>query len=86
MGPLMAASVALAFVACTGLAVLVTLLGVTEWMDGATLGLFVGVVLVSSGLLQNYLYEQRSVMLWKINAGYTAVGLAIAGALLATWL
>jgi hypothetical protein len=68
-----------------GLAVLEKLLSVDGWMQGARLGLFVGLVFVSTGWLVNSLYEQRSLKLWKINAGYATLALVVMGAILAAW-
>lgn len=81
----MGATLVVTLISAWGLAVLETLLLVDGWMQGAGLGLFVGLVFVSTGWLVNSLYEQRSLKLWKINAGYATLALVVMGAILAAW-
>lgn len=53
--------------------------------QGAALGLLLGVGLVASTMLENYLYEARPVSLWLINAGYVVVGMTMIGAIVGGW-
>jgi len=52
---------------------------------GARFGLFVGIGLVASTMLVNYLFEGRPVVLWLIDAGYVVVGLTLIGAIVGGW-
>lgn len=81
----MGATLVVTLVSAWGLAVMEKLLSVDGWMSGAGFGLFVGLVFVATGWLVNALYEQRSIKLWKINAGYATLALVVIGAVLAAW-
>jgi hypothetical protein len=52
---------------------------------GARFGLFMGVGLVASTMLVNYLFEGRPIVLWLINAGYVVLGLTMIGAIVGGW-
>jgi hypothetical protein len=52
---------------------------------GARFGLFMGVGLVASTMLVNYLFEGRPVELWLINSGYVVLGLMMIGAIVGGW-
>jgi len=52
---------------------------------GARFGLFMGIGLVASTMLVNYLFEGRPVVLWLIDAGYVVVGLTLIGAIVGGW-
>ena len=52
---------------------------------GARFGLFMGVGLVASTMLVNYLFEERPVELWLINSGYVVLGLTMIGAIVGGW-
>jgi hypothetical protein len=49
------------------------------WLDGLLTGLWVGVFWVATAYGVTYLFEQRSVRLWLINAGYYVALFAIMG-------
>lgn len=65
------------------LAVLMSYVGVNSASDGALVGLLVGLGFVATTMLPNYVYENKSLVLWKINAGYPVVALTLMGAILA---
>jgi hypothetical protein len=83
VGKTMAATFLLTVLTAWGLAVLIKLLGVVEWVDGLTLGLFVGLLFHATATLVNSVYEQRSLVLWKISAGHAVLSLGVMGAVLA---
>lgn len=74
---------AMTFIAATVLAVVIgnhkSLAGGLHW------GLFVGVGWVATSFATNYLFEQRSLKLWLVNAGYNVVLFAVMGAILGVW-
>ncbi len=57
----------------------------TTWVDGLTVGLWVGVGFTAMAIGANYVFARRSAQLWLIDAGYFVTSLALAGALLAVW-
>ncbi|MDX1418342.1 MAG: DUF1761 domain-containing protein [Rubricoccaceae bacterium] len=54
-------------------------------VGGAVVGLVLGAGLVSTMLGMNYLYQQQSVQLWLIDAGYMTLLLTVVGAILGAW-
>ena len=74
-------SIVLVFV----LALLTRNLGIDEPLDGLVLGLVAGIGLVAASQAPNYSFEGRSLRLFLINLGYSVVGFAIIGVLLAVW-
>lgn len=52
---------------------------------GALAGFHVGLFWVGGGLGVIYLFEQRSLKLWLVNAGYMTVAFTIMGAILGAW-
>lgn len=49
---------------------------------GLKVGLGVGAGVGAAILAQNYVYEQKSIRFWLINAGYTIIGLAVMGVII----
>ncbi len=49
---------------------------------GTKVGLGVGAGVGAAILAQNYVYEQKSIRFWLINAGYVIIGLGIMGAII----
>jgi hypothetical protein len=73
----------LQFVAATAIA---GLLGVdSTWLSGLQTGLLVGVAWIATAFGITYLFEQRSLRLFFINAGYYVVLFAIMGAIIGAW-
>jgi hypothetical protein len=68
-----------------GLAVLLRAHGTTDWVKGAELGGFVGLLVVGSRLLSAGVWENRSLRLSAINVGHEVVLFAVQGAILAIW-
>jgi hypothetical protein len=52
---------------------------------GALAGFHVGLFWVGTGLGVIYLFEQRSLKLWLVNAGYMTVAFTLMGAILGAW-
>ena len=57
----------------------------STWMDGLHNGLFIGVLWIATAYGITYLFEQRSIRLFFINAGYYVVLFAISGSILGAW-
>ena len=73
----------LQFLAVTALAVLIG--PDSSWQDGLQTGLLVGVFWVATAYGITYLFEQRSLRLFLINAGYNIVLFAIVGTVIGAW-
>jgi Protein of unknown function (DUF1761) len=74
---------ALQFLAVTALAVLIGVDG--TWQSGLQTGLLVGVFWVATAYGITYLFEQRSLRLFLINAGYNIVLFATVGTIIGVW-
>lgn len=73
----------LQFVATTSLAVI---LGAeSSWREGLQTGLLVGIGWVATAYGITYLFEQRPLRLFFINAGYYVVLFAVAGTIIGAW-
>jgi len=73
----------LQFIAATALAVF---LGTdSSWMNGLQSGLLIGFLWVATAYGTTYLFEQRSLCLFMINAGYNVVLFAVMGTILGAW-
>ncbi len=55
------------------------------YMVGIHVGLLLGLGIASVMMGVNYLFEQRSLKLWLINAGHLTIGFAIVGAIQGAW-
>jgi hypothetical protein len=55
------------------------------WHSGLHVGAFAAVFFVSTALGVIYLFEQRPLKLWLINAGYQVVNFAAMGSILGAW-
>ena len=65
---------------------LATLLGPdSTWLSGLHTGLIVGIGFLATAYGVTYLFEQRPLRLFMINAGYNVVLLAIMGAIIGGW-
>lgn len=73
----------LQFVAATGLA---AYLGSdSNWIYGLYSGLLIALLWIATSFGINYLFEQRSLRLYLINAGYNVVLFAVMGIILGSW-
>ena len=54
-------------------------------MVGIHVGLLLGLGIASMLMGVQYLFEQRSLKLWLINAGHMTLGLALVGAIQGAW-
>ena len=68
-----------------GAAGLAILLGDGSWAGGLHTGLLTGLFFVATSLGVIYLFEQRPLKLWFINAGYQVVNFAAMGTILGAW-
>jgi hypothetical protein len=55
------------------------------WATGVHVGAFAGTFFVATAIGVVYLFEQRPIGLWLINAGYQIVNFAAMGAILGAW-
>ena len=73
----------LQFIAATALAVF---LGTeSNWMSGLHSGALIGLLWIATSYGTTYLFEQRSLCLFMINAGYNVLLFAVMGAILGAW-
>lgn len=70
-------------IGATGLAILLG--GNHGWMGGLHTGLFTGLFFIATALGVIYLFEQRPLKLWFINAGYQMVNFAAMGTIIGAW-
>ncbi|MCH8334285.1 MAG: DUF1761 domain-containing protein [Proteobacteria bacterium] len=83
MPGLFGGTLVLQFLAVTALAALI---GTdSSWQSGLYSGLLVGVFWVATAYGITYLFEQRSLRLFLINAGYNVVLFSIVGTILGAW-
>jgi hypothetical protein len=73
----------LQFLAVTALAVLLGTDG--TWQSGLQIGLLIGLFWIATAYGITYLFEQRSLRLFFINAGYNIVFFALVGTLIGYW-
>lgn len=59
--------------------------GKLDWQEGMIYGALTGIGWVAAAIGINYLFEQRSIKIWLINAGYMAVSFTAMGAILGAW-
>ena len=74
---------ALQFLAITALAVLIGENG--TWRSGLETGLLIGVFWIATAYGITYLFEQRTIRLFLINAGYNIILFALVGVLIGFW-
>lgn len=73
----------LQFVAVTAVALVVGSNG--TWLSGLQTGLLIGVFWIATAYGITYLFEQRSLRLFFINAGYNVILFALVGTLIGYW-
>lgn len=56
----------------------------SNWLEGLHTGLWIGLFWVATAYGVTYLFEQRSIRLWLINAGYYVVLYALMGTVIGT--
>jgi hypothetical protein len=72
-------------VSSLGLALIVGMSGADSAANGALLGLLIGFGILALMMLPTYLFEQRPLMLYLINAGYPVVYVVASCAILGAW-
>jgi MFS family permease len=73
----------LQFIAATALAVFIGSEG--TWFDGMISGVLIGLLWIATAYGVTYLFEQRSMRIFFINAGYYVVLFSIMGGILGGW-
>ena len=73
----------LQLIAATALAVFIGT--ESNWMIGLLTGTLIGLLWIATAFAINYLFEQRSMRLFLINAGFYVVQFAIMGTILGAW-
>jgi hypothetical protein len=85
-GGIMAVTLLLEFITCTGLAILVYRLMLADgFMSGVKLGLFTGIFFSAIGICISYLYQSKPKVLHLIDGGYHIAGNVIAAVILCIW-
>lgn len=74
---------ALQIIAATALSALIGIGG--TWQSGLQTGLLLGLFWIATAYGVTYLFEQRSIRLWLINAGYYVVLYAVMGLIIGAW-
>lgn len=74
-----------AIVLSLGLAVLIRIAGMTNWLTGGLMGLFAGLLISGPAALPVYVFENRSLKLFTINEGMPVAALFIMGAVIGGW-
>ena len=83
MKPIFAGAFALQFVAATTLA---KFLGTdSNWLIGLHSGLLIGLCWIATAYGVTYLFEQRSLRIFLINAGFYVVLFSVMGAIIGAW-
>lgn len=82
---IMASSFALMIIVSIGLAIMITRVGVTDWMTGLKVGLLAGICFSATAISISYLYEKKPLGLHMINGLYNIAGSVIAGIIIASW-
>lgn len=72
-------------VSAVALGLIVVAVGADTLLEGAVLGLVVGVGIVGTQMLVTTTYEGRGSALFKVNAPYMLIGYVVMGAILAVW-
>ena len=57
----------------------------SNWLEGLHTGLWIGLFWVATAYGVTYLFEQRPMRLWLINAGYYVVWYALIGTIIGAW-
>jgi len=73
----------LQFIAATALATFIGTGG--NWLSGLQSGAMIGLLWIAGAYGVTYLFEQRSIRLFLINAGYNVVLFSIMGTVLGAW-
>ena len=73
----------LEFFAVLAVAVLIGTDG--SWLSGLSSGLLIGIFWITTAYGVTYLFEQRSMRLFLINAGYNVVLFAVVGTIIGAW-
>ncbi len=83
MRPVLAGTAMLQFVAATALAA--SLGAGSTWLSGLQSGLIIGICWVATAYGITYLFELRSLRLFRINAGYYIVTFAVMATIIGAW-
>lgn len=67
------------------LAYLVGLVGADSFVEGVTVGAWIGLGFVATWAIVNALYDGTRKKMWAINTGYSVLALMLMGAILGVW-
>lgn len=84
-GPAYALTLVGSFVRALALALVVGVAPAQTLLDGALVGLLVGVGFEATSYAATYIFSSRSLTLYLIDAGYHVVSLIVMGAILGVW-
>jgi hypothetical protein len=82
--PYVVALIAALLIAYT-LARVIEKFGVKSVVGGAGLGAGMAIGFIGAAYATNYAFEQAPLSLWLINTGYVTIGMALMGAIIASW-
>ncbi|HXQ82121.1 MAG TPA: DUF1761 domain-containing protein [Opitutaceae bacterium] len=82
---MMAKALLFTFISTAGLAMVLALHPVPNWVKGAEIGAAVGLLIVGARILNGGIWERKSCKLSAINVGHEAIMFAVQGAILAAW-
>ena len=74
-----------AIIQAFGIAILINLLQADSFLQGLLTGAAASILFVATSIGMNYAYEQRTMRLFFINAGYSVIYFSATGAILALW-
>lgn len=83
--PAMIASFISILVLAFGVAVLIRMTGTAGWINGASFGAILAILIHGAAGFPNYAFERRSLKLFLIHLGNSIFGLMVMGAILASW-
>ncbi len=85
MGLMFGGSFLMMLISCFAIAILAHRLGLSGWMSGLKLGVFVAACFGATAIATNYFYEKKPLSLFLINAGYQMTGCILAGIIICCW-
>jgi len=75
----------LMFIMSFVLSIGLSMIGEVTWLSGMIIGFIVGGVFNSGSIAIDYLYQQKSLILWIIDASYQTLFLTVTGLILGAW-
>jgi len=78
-------SLIMMFIMNYGVAAIINSLPEPNLESGLKTGLYAGIMIAGAGMAVNYLYQQKSLMLWLIDGIYQIILLTVGGAIIGAW-